>query len=135
MPNWEHIQHFRTLDQKYKQAQKENYDRRHRVRNLPELPENQPMWVDSRVQSRLIPGQVSHSATTPRSYVVETPSGELRRNRAHLRTRSDSQLTEAPTYFNKLFKTCYSPTNRNSYPSPRSPTILKQMLKEGRCDM
>ena len=84
VPNWEHTQHFRTLDQKYKQAQKENYDRRHRVRNLPELPENQPVWVDSRVQSRLIPAQVSHSATTPRSYVVETPSGELRRNRAHL---------------------------------------------------
>ena len=43
---------------------------------------------------------VSHSATTPRSYVVETPSGELRRNRAHLRTRSDFQLTEAPTSTN-----------------------------------
>ena len=100
VPNWEHTQHFRTLDQKYKQAQKENYERRHRVRNLPELPENQPVWVDSRVQSRLIPAQVSHSATTPRSYVVETPSGELRRNRAHLRTRSDSQLTEAPTSTN-----------------------------------
>jgi len=48
------------------------------------------VWVDNRGQQ--IPGQISQSTPTPRSYIVETPSGELRRNRAHLRTRSGSQI-------------------------------------------
>jgi len=48
VPKWTHIQNFRTLDHQYKQSQKEIYDRRHRVRTLPELPENQAVWVDNR---------------------------------------------------------------------------------------
>jgi len=44
--NWEHIQNFRTLDEKYKQTQKENYNRYHGVRALPPLPEDQTMWFD-----------------------------------------------------------------------------------------
>ena len=32
------------------------------------------------------------TAGTPCSYIVETPSGKLRRNRAHLRIRTDPQL-------------------------------------------
>ena len=104
VPKWEHIQNFRTLDQQYKQTQKENYNRRHRVRTLPELPENQAVWVGIQGQSGpQIPGQISCPASTPRSYIVETSSGELRRNRAHLRTRSDAQFSEtadAPTITN-----------------------------------
>ena len=86
IPKWDHIQHFKTSDQKYKHTQKDNYDRRHRVRTLPDLPANQPVWVDNRGQQ--IPGQISQSAPTPRSYIVGTSSGELRRNWAHLYTRS-----------------------------------------------
>ena len=104
VPKWEHIQNFRTLDQQYKQTQKENYNRRHRVRTLPELPENQAVWVGIRGQSGpQIPRQISCPASTPRSYIVETSSGELRRNRAHLRTRSDAQISktvDAPTATN-----------------------------------
>ena len=45
-----------------------------------------------------VPGQVVQTASTPRSYVVQTPSGELRRNRAHLRVRTDPQLpVDTPT--------------------------------------
>jgi len=44
---------------------------------------DQPVWVETRGQH--IPGTVLHPASTPRSYVIETPSGELRRNRTHLR--------------------------------------------------
>ena len=35
VPKWEHIQKFKELDEKYKQSQKNNYDRHHRVRTLP----------------------------------------------------------------------------------------------------
>ena len=104
VPKWEHIQNFRTLDQQYKQTQKENYNRQHRVRTLPELPENQAVWIGIRGQSGpQIPGQISCPASTPHSYIVETLSGELHRNRAHLWTQSDAQLSEtadAPTTTN-----------------------------------
>ena len=90
IPKWEHIQNFKELDGKYKQSQKDNYDRRHRVRTLPMLPENQAVWVDTR--GHQVPGQILQTAGTPRSYIVETPYGELRRNRAHLHFRTDTQL-------------------------------------------
>ena len=101
IPKWEHIQNFRQLDAKYKKSQKENYDRRHRVRTLPMLPDKQTVWVETRGDQ--IPGQIQQPASTPRSYVIETPSGELRRNRAHLRVRTDLQpsvdipTTDTPT--------------------------------------
>ena len=66
------------------------------MRTLPESPENQAVWVKGQGQSGYqLPGQISQPATTPRSYIVETPSGELRRNRSHLRTRSDTQVSGA----------------------------------------
>jgi len=43
---WNRIQHFKMLDPKYKQNQKDNYDRRHRVKTLPDQPANQHVWVD-----------------------------------------------------------------------------------------
>ena len=52
------------------------------------LPENQAVWVDTR--GHQVPGQTAGG--TPRSYIVETPYGELRRNRAHLHIRTDTQL-------------------------------------------
>jgi len=43
-------------------------------------------------------GKVLQAAGTPHSYIVETPSGEIRRNRAHLRVRTDPQPpVDAPT--------------------------------------
>ena len=41
IPKSEHIHNFRSLHEKYKWIQKENYDRRHCVRTLPSLPEDQ----------------------------------------------------------------------------------------------
>ena len=64
-----------------------NYDRRHRTRTLPSLPDDQPVWVEMRGQQ--VPGTVLCQASTPRSYVVETPSGEVQRNRTHLRIRAN----------------------------------------------
>ena len=38
IPNWPHVTDFKTLEQKFKASQKHGYDRRHRVRELPDLP-------------------------------------------------------------------------------------------------
>ena len=121
---WEHIQNFKELDEKYKQSQKDNYDRRHRVRTLPMLPENQAVWVDTR--GHQAPGQLLQIAGTPRSYIVETPYGELGRNRAHLHIRTHTQLpvnasstdTTLSQPVNYLHWASHSFTNWNCSPSP-----------------
>ena len=45
IPKWEHVRNFRSLHKKYKQMQKENYNRRHCVGALPSLPEDQTVGV------------------------------------------------------------------------------------------
>ena len=80
-----YIQDFTVKHEKFIADQKRNYDRRHRVRPLPE---DQPVWVST--EGRQMPGTVANQANTPRSYLVATPSGQVRRNRSHLHCRSES---------------------------------------------
>ena len=42
------------------------------------------------------PGRVSHTFDVPRSYVVETASGQVRRSRSHLRTHSEDEQAVVP---------------------------------------
>ena len=84
VPCWPHVMNFRSLDQKFKASQRRNYDNRHRVRELPSLPDKLP-----------VPGQITQQAATPRSYLVETPSGEVRRNRSHLRIRTENTAPDS----------------------------------------
>ncbi len=64
-PQWPHVRQFKRLDMEFKMAQKRACDKRHRVRPLPELPEDQPVWVES--QGRQVPGEVIRIANAPRS--------------------------------------------------------------------
>ena len=89
IPKWPHTKNFRNLDETHKRLQKEYYDKCHRVMELP--PEDQRVWVDTR--GDLTPARV---LDTPRSYVVETSSGQLRRNCSHLRIQPSSQETALP---------------------------------------
>ncbi|KAF3861250.1 hypothetical protein F7725_000026 [Dissostichus mawsoni] len=57
-----------------------NFNKRHRVRDLSQLTPGQPVWItDTKSQGTVVS---SHSA--PRSYIVDGPSGTIRRNRHHL---------------------------------------------------
>ena len=85
IPDWPHLQGFEEKDRKYKQQQKEQYDNRHRVRPLTPLPNDTDVWVN--VQGRDVPGRVNSSYSTPRSYIIETPTGQVRRNRSHINRR------------------------------------------------
>ena len=84
---------FRSLDQKFKASQKRNYDDRHRVRELLSLPDKLPVWVES--QGKQVPGQITQQAATPRSYLVETPSGEVCHNHSHLRVRTENTAPDS----------------------------------------
>ena len=110
VPKWSHIVNFKSVDEDYKRLQKSYYDKRHRVRALPPLPEDEPVWVETR--GLQTPGRGSHAVDLPRSYVVETASGHLRRNRTHLRIRSEPEHAT----------TSAEPTISQSRPVTRSQT-------------
>jgi len=56
------------------------------------LPENTPVWVQT--ENSQVPGTVVHQASTPRSYIVSTPTGSVRRNRINLRNRRERGVPE-----------------------------------------
>ena len=45
IPKWPYLKVFRQMDKKYKNNQKKNYDRYHRVRPLPELSDDIPVLI------------------------------------------------------------------------------------------
>ena len=82
IPTWHYLNDFKWKNEREKNKQKLNFDHRHRVHSLPEIPDDTPVWVTSRM--RQIPGNINHQAETPISYVVNKPSGQVRRNHRHL---------------------------------------------------
>lgn len=82
VPDWSYIAGFRQCDQAFKKKQKKTYDKRHRVAELPIIPDDTKVWVTSGPEPT--PGRVTAQSSSPRSYLVDTPSGTVRRNRFHL---------------------------------------------------
>ena len=98
IPGWPYLNAFRTHNQEFKERQKRDYDERHRVRPLPEIPNGTDVWVTTDGKAR--PGQVLSPAGAPRSYVVDTSAGHIRRNRSQLNVMPDincSTDTTTPT--------------------------------------
>ena len=93
IPDWPYLADFCEKDEKQKRQQKAEYDRRHRARPLPPLPNDETVWV--RTQERQVPGRVIQPTTTPRSYIVETPSGIVCRNQSHLSPRPGEGQSES----------------------------------------
>ena len=92
IPEWPYLTSFWQKDAEQKRKQKAGYDRRHRARSVSPLPDNQAVWV--RTRDRPDPGRVIQSADTPRSYLVENPSGTVRRNQSHLSRRLEEDSTQ-----------------------------------------
>ncbi|XP_065891689.1 uncharacterized protein [Dysidea avara] len=91
-PQWNHTQHLNELHSKYKSDQSKYYNNRHRIKSLPQLPDDTPVWVQT--ENSQVHGTIVHQAATPRSYIVSTPSGQLRRNRINLRPRLGRKMVE-----------------------------------------
>ena len=91
LPDWPFLSEFRKRDMEHKRKQKENYDEHHRTRSLDPLPTDSTVWV--RTGNTQIPGTVTATAGTPRSYLIDTPTGQLRRNRSHLSHRTVNEET------------------------------------------
>ena len=82
VPKWPYLAEFRRKNEGFKTKQKQNFDARHRVRNAPAIPDDAEVWVNTGQEP--IQGRVTSAFGLPRSYVVQTPTGEIRRNRSHL---------------------------------------------------
>ena len=57
VPKWEYLKDFQNKNALFKNQQKENYDRHHRVRALTPLPEKSGVWITQGAEP--VPGQVT----------------------------------------------------------------------------
>ena len=67
IPQWIYLETFRELDKKKKAKQKENFDLRHRAKDLPAIPDDTEVWITT--GSEPVSGRVISPAGRPRSYV------------------------------------------------------------------
>ena len=91
VPQWQYLAEFKAANDKFKDQQKRYYDDRHCVRSLPHIPDDTDVWITTNGQTT--PGRTIRRADAPRSYIVQTRSGELRRNRSQLNV-NPSTVTE-----------------------------------------
>ena len=108
---------IRENENKAKLSYARHYDRRHGARSLPSLSPGDEVRVKTPQPSDWSQkGVVSTPADTPRSFVVQTPSGGVyRRNRRHLQATSESTI---PPIDVEPGVTTLSPTE---FPSSLSP--------------
>jgi len=71
-PEWSYLKQFREADAHIKKRPKEDFDRRHRARNLPPLLPETYAWLK---YNSLTDTRVSAPAAAPRSYIVEGEEG------------------------------------------------------------
>ena len=88
VPEWPYLSTFRQKDKAMKDQQKVHYD----CRQQTPLSSGETVWVHT--QERTEPGQVIQPARTPHSYIVQTPSGTVRRNQTHLTPRPHDRSNE-----------------------------------------
>lgn len=87
------VEDLRKAEQRYKDKQRQDYNRRHRAHDMPCLQPGDHVWVRDMHQR----GTVVSQAETPRSYIIETPRGTLRRNRLHLSPTPVAPATSSST--------------------------------------
>jgi len=66
--------------------------RHHGVTEMPLIPNDSEVWVTSLHQTK---GPLVSAALTPRSYLIETLSGIIQRNKQHLRIFPKASNTES----------------------------------------
>ena len=94
-PKWPFLGQFYRKNQEFKRQQEKQYNRCHQTRPQLKLKEGDEVCMDQyRWQKH--PRICNILANTPRSYMVDTPAGQLRRNRSHL-TIIPSAADEQPT--------------------------------------
>ncbi|KAL1424317.1 hypothetical protein MTO96_020309 [Rhipicephalus appendiculatus] len=89
-PQWPEPEAVKCQDEEMRRRQKKDFDRRHAATVLPPLEPGDTVWVRDIKETAC----VLSPASKPRSYVVETPTAVLVRNRVHLVPYSDSTTSQ-----------------------------------------
>lgn len=79
-PGWTDITKFKEEEQKKRLRLSWNFNKRHRAQHLTRLTPGDHVWVKDTKEK----GTVIRQVEAPRSYVMDTPRGNLRRNQNHL---------------------------------------------------
>ena len=87
IPKWPYLSEFQKMNRTFKERQEYGFNKRHRVQDLPSLPDDTNVWVTS--SGKPVQGRVIELADTPRSYLVDIPSGQIHRNRHQLKPMPD----------------------------------------------
>ncbi len=86
-PCWPGMREFQCYETKGRSKQQQYYNRRHRARPLSVLQPGQNVWLPLEKMQ----GSVVSQTSAPRSYLIGTEDGVIRRNRAHLRPIPQSE--------------------------------------------
>ncbi len=113
--------------EQFKEKQKRNFDKSHKVNSQPQIPVDTRVWITS--ERETIPGRVVANAGTPRSYVVETSRGEIERNRKHLNVDpSQADQSSIGRSCKKFSESHYdSVKDRHYYSSSRNTLKAREM--------
>ena len=84
---WALIKDAEEKESRYREKQAENFNSRHKTSLLPQLQRGDDVWI--RDQGRT--GTVVDKSNSPRSYLVETEKGVVRRNRSALTSTTPSK--------------------------------------------
>ena len=122
---WPYLNEFRQANQEYKQQQKRDFDECHRVRDLPDIPDNTDVWITT--NGNPVAGRTVQMAEIPRSYVVQTPSGQTRRNRSQLNVNPSTPTTEEASEHSRSPIMTRSRTGTSINPPPQ------RLTQKGRC--
>ena len=79
-------------EQRYRDNQRDNFNRRHAVQQAPELKPGDSVYIKDLHRS----GSIISRHPNPRSYIVDTEQGTIRRNCAHLVATPSSPVQSAP---------------------------------------
>ena len=88
IPQWPYLSEFHKSNEQFNAKQKKDFDQRHHTKEHSPLPDDREVWVTSSREP--VRGRVVTVADTPRSYLVNTPSGTIRRNQQHLQRLPES---------------------------------------------
>lgn len=85
IPKWPNLKKVQEKFSRQKKKQKENFDKRHRVRTLSQLREGEKVWITDLRR----PAIVERKSEEPRSYIVNSKGEKVRRNRTSLISQKD----------------------------------------------
>ena len=88
------MKEFQEKNADFKRKQKEQLDSHYGAKELPTIPDDSEVWIT--LEDKTISGRVVITAETPRSYMVETDSGELQRNRSQQIVAPETEQDSTP---------------------------------------